>query len=335
MAKSPEIASEPGRTKLHPFRRAVLRGLAIVMPPLLTMLVFLWMWNMIDSYVLRPLEGLTEDIVVWAIQDTKKEIPATAERMASTEGDVTSFDFDGTTYVPFRDRWIPGHVKQTVDSFDGEHTYELTTVKSYYKEFARIRFLQRSMTIPVFLAVFILVLYLIGKLMAAGVGNMTWRFFEQLIHQLPIIRTVYSAAKQVTDFVFTEQEVQFNRVVAVEYPRQGVWSMGFVTGESFLAIRDKAQEPVLSVLMPTSPMPATGFTITVPRSQTIELDITVDQAIQFCVSCGVVVPRHQQYPREEAAQAIPSSLNGGTVPVLPAASSGKEAGGSADQPQQA
>jgi uncharacterized membrane protein len=70
--------------------------------------------------------------------------------------------------------------------------------------------------------------------------------------------------------------------------------MGFVTGESFLDIRNAADEPVLSVLMPTSPMPATGFTISVRKSETIDLNLTIDQAIQFCVSCGVVVPEHQQ-----------------------------------------
>ena len=130
--------------------------------------------------------------------------------------------------------------------------------------------------------------------MAAGVGRILWRTLESIIHRLPIISNVYSAVKQVTDFAFSENEVQFNRVVALEYPRRGIWSMGFVTGESFLAIKNAAGEPMLSVLMPTSPMPATGFTISVPKSETIDLDITIDQAIQFCVSCGVVVPEHQQ-----------------------------------------
>ena len=99
--------------------------------------------------------------------------------------------------------------------------------------------------------------------------------------------------KQVTDFVFTERDIEFTRVVAVQYPREGIWSVGFVTGESMLTMRNVAAEPVLSVLMPTSPMPATGFTITVRKSETIDLDITIDQAIQFVVSCGVVVPTNQ------------------------------------------
>ena len=130
--------------------------------------------------------------------------------------------------------------------------------------------------------------------MAAGVGRIFVNAIEALIARLPIVRNVYSAVKQVTDFVFSEREIEFNRVVAVQYPSKGIWSIGFVTGESMLDIRSAANEPVLSVLMPTSPMPATGFTITVRKSETIDLELTVDQAIQFIVSCGVVVPQHQQ-----------------------------------------
>ena len=89
------------------------------------------------------------------------------------------------------------------------------------------------------------------------------------------------------------RDIEFTRVVAVQYPREGVWSVGFVTGESMLTIQNVAAEPVLSVLMPTSPMPATGFTITIRKSEAIDLDITIDQAIQFIVSCGVVVPTNQ------------------------------------------
>ena len=70
--------------------------------------------------------------------------------------------------------------------------------------------------------------------------------------------------------------------------------MGFVTGEGMTDIRDAAGEPILTVLMPTSPMPATGFTISVAKSETIDLNISIDQAVQFCISCGVVIPDHQQ-----------------------------------------
>ena len=85
--------------------------------------------------------------------------------------------------------------------------------------------------------------------------------------------------------------------MAVEYPRKGIWTVAFATGESLLDVESAANEPVMTVLIPTSPMPFTGFTITVKKSETVDLNLTIDQAFQFVVSCGVVVPP-QQITRE-------------------------------------
>ncbi|MCS5629417.1 MAG: DUF502 domain-containing protein, partial [Pirellulaceae bacterium] len=129
----------------------------------------------------------------------------------------------------------------------------------------------------------------------ARVGRGMFNLFEKIINRIPLIRNVYSSVKQVTDFIVgdREQEMEFNQVVAVQYPSQGIWSIGFVTGTTLRTLHEEHGEPFVSVLMPTSPMPATGFTISVPVSQTVSLNITMDQAIQFVVSCGVVVPRSQ------------------------------------------
>ncbi|HYW78353.1 MAG TPA: DUF502 domain-containing protein, partial [Thermoguttaceae bacterium] len=168
-----------------------------------------------------------------------------------------------------------------------------TTGKELYGRWVDLTILRPWIAIPFFLSLFILLLYLLGKFMAAGIGRFFWHRFELGIHQLPLIRNVYSSDKQISDFLFTEREIEYTRVVAVEYPRKGIWSLGLVTGESMLDICSAANEPVLSVLMPTSPMPVTGFTVTVLKSETVDLNITVDQAFQFIVSCGVVVPPHQ------------------------------------------
>lgn len=144
---------------------------------------------------------------------------------------------------------------------------------------------------PLFLVAFIIVLYLAGKSLAVGMGRMLWNYGESMVNRLPLIRNVYSSVKQVTDFAFTENEIQCRRIVAIEYPRKGIWSMGFVTGEGIEDIKQVTGEPMVSVLVPTSPMPATGFTVTVPKSATMDLNISMDQAIQFFVSCGVVSPK--------------------------------------------
>jgi uncharacterized membrane protein len=292
---TPKLPAAPG--PLHPIRRAVLRGLGVVLPPLLTVVVFIWAWTMIDTNILMPAERLAGRIIVWSIRDIKTGIPEGALREPVAEGGlVTRFSVGDQTYVRVSDtnKWIPEAIYTTATE-DRPQGVTLDTANDYYHVYVQMRYLQRSKTLPIFLAVFILGLYLTGKLMAAGVGRFVWSIGEGIVHRMPIVRNVYAAVKQITDYIFNEQEVTFNRVVAVEWPRKGLWTIAFVTGEGFREIREAAGEPILSLLVPTSPMPATGFTCTVPKSETIELDITIDQAVQFIVSCGVVVPPHQQW----------------------------------------
>ena len=268
---------------LHPFRRAVLRGLGVVLPPLLTIVIFVWVGNTVANYLLEPMERAAERAIVWNIKDVRT--------LDSTE-EVVGVEIDGQSVLYHRigsGEYIPDVVYNRVEP---KPTATATAIE-IYQEYVRLRFLQRSFVIPVFLCCFVLLLYLLGKFLAAGMGKFFWGTFEQGIHRLPIIRNVYSSVKQITDFLFSEREIEYTRVVAVEYPRKGIWSLGMVTGESMLDIRNAASEPVLSLLVPTSPMPFTGFTVTVKKSETIDLNITIDQAFQFIISCGVVVPPHQ------------------------------------------
>jgi len=308
---------------LHPIRRAMIRGLAVVLPPLLTVLVFLWAWNMIDLYILSPCEHLAARVIVWSIKDVKSGIPEGAA-VYRNGGTVTSFDYKGKRYVPVDrgGRWIPDTVKAIVDANPPDDAPAPATANAYYDHYVHVQYLRRERTLPLFLAVFILILYLTGKLMAARIGLFIWQIGEGVVHKMPIVRNVYSAAKQITDSIFGEQQVPFTRVVAVEWPRKGVWTLAFVTGEGFKDIRTAAGEDVVSLLVPTSPMPATGFTSTVPVRDTIALDITVDQAVQFIVSCGVVIPPHQQWSQAEASAEISRQVRQQLAEELPPLRSG-------------
>jgi uncharacterized membrane protein len=301
------MPSAPAKTAstIGPFRRALLRGLGVVLPPLLTVLVFLWAWGMIDTYILTPSERIAGQLIVWSIRDIKSGVPDGAD-IYRTEpgGPIAAFEFRGKKYVPVgkTGKWIPESVQAIVDANLRENWTAPATAAGYYDYFVKVQYLRRERTVPLFLALFLLVLYLTGKFMAAGVGRFVWRVGEGIVQRMPIVRNVYSAVKQITDYFFNEHEVQFLRVVAVEWPRKGLWTIAFVTGESFRDIKDAAGEPILSLLVPTSPMPATGFTCTVLKSETIELELTVDQALQFIVSCGVVVPPHQQWASKQEAE---------------------------------
>ncbi len=292
----------------HPFRMAVLRGFGVVLPPLLTIVFLLWMFNSVKTYVLTPIKETALRMSVSQAMDVYYDIPENAvKHLDPPSGEIKKVSIDGVEYVIFpsdeikkfsvdgvayvklpSEQWIPSSLYTRIRKRPG---LDLPlTAEAYYRRDLEERFFQPWKVILIPLCVFIILLYLLGKFIAAQVGKALWGYFEQVIHHLPIISTVYGTVKKVTDIVFADNEMEFNRVVAVEYPRKGMWSVGFVTGESLPAIEAAAAEPVLSILMPTSPMPATGFTISVRKSETVDLNISIDQAFQFVVSCGVVVP---------------------------------------------
>ena len=140
------------------------------------------------------------------------------------------------------------------------------------------------------------VVFMVGVLLASVVGKSLWRIVERFIMNTPFLKQVYPYVKQITDFMFTpeEQKSYFSRVVAVEYPRKGIWSIGFVTGAGLKKVEDKVRKEILSILIPTSPTPFTGFVIMVPKKETIEMDMTIEQALRFMVSGGVISPDTDQ-----------------------------------------
>ncbi len=130
------------------------------------------------------------------------------------------------------------------------------------------------------------------------------RFFEASMMRMPILRRIYPGAKQVSEFFFSEHQVEFRRVVALEYPRRGLWSVGFVTGRSLRAITERTEEELLTIFIPSSPTPITGYIIAVPRREVIDLAISVDEAFQFTISGGVIVPPAERLASLEVAMLV-------------------------------
>ena len=140
---------------------------------------------------------------------------------------------------------------------------------------------------------------IVGALLASVVGRTLWRMIEAFIMNTPVLRRIYPYVKQVTDFVLTqdEQKQLFSRVVAVEWPRKGVWSIGFVTGSGLKTVVDSVQKEFLTILIPNSPAAVTGWVAMIPKEETVALDMTVEEAFRFAISAGVVTPASQLQPR--------------------------------------
>lgn len=275
-----------------------------MLPPLLTVVILLWVAGTIKQYALEPVTEGTRNLLAWywSQRDTEKlAAPEVADKVERGEPEIKLASGEHFVRLP-TGTYIPKEVIKELVREDPNGPIATGNRRDIYRRYVELHYLQSRRVIPLFLCLFILILYVLGKLLGAGIGRMLWNMVERLIHRVPLVRNVYDSVKQMTDFMFNERDLGYKRVVAVEYLRKGVWSIGFVTGESLADIRSATGEPMVSLMIPASPMAVTGYTVTVPKSETIDLDLTIDQALQFVISCGVVVPPHQ-LPRPDSMEA--------------------------------
>ena len=151
-------------------------------------------------------------------------------------------------------------------------------------------------------AAFVVLALIVGFLLATFIGRRLFRAAEDRLARLPVIKTIYPAIKQVTDFFFARGQMRYSRVVALEYPRKGVYTMAFVTGEGLKTISDRHGRRCINIFVPTSPTPITGYVVFVPEDELIPLAISVEEAVRLLVSGGVVIPPRLLNPVDPAEQ---------------------------------
>lgn len=210
------------------FRRFFSRGLAAILPTLLTIALIAWMIRAIDQYIGQYITAGMQ----WLAMQVWKVDAETIQRV-----------------------WA---------------TWRLNTIDFILS---------------------IVLVYIVGRFVGSIIGRTVWHGLERVLIRLPLIKQVYPSIKQITDFIIlNDNKVETSRVVAVEYPRKGIWSLGFVTNSGMKALADATGRELLSVFIPSSPTPMTGYTITVGRDEVIDLPLEYEQALQFTVSGGVVLP---------------------------------------------
>ena len=126
---------------------------------------------------------------------------------------------------------------------------------------------------------------LIGWLSLSFLGKKFFELFNRILKKIPILRTIYSAIGQLTES-FTKTDNKQKSVVLLEYPRKGVWAVGFATKENTGIIKEKVKEELVNVFVPTTPNPTSGFLLMIPKKDLIYLDVTFEQASKFIVSAG-------------------------------------------------
>ena len=153
----------------------------------------------------------------------------------------------------------------------------------------------------------VIVLTLIGWLAAGLMGRWLVRLSEQAMASMPIVRSIYGAVKQIMETVLAQNANAFRHVVLLEYPRRGIWTMGFVTGEARGEVRNVVDADLVNVFVPTTPNPTSGFLLFVPKKDLYYLNMSSEDGFKMLVSTAIVTPPD---PRPEEARARPAILAG-------------------------
>lgn len=137
----------------------------------------------------------------------------------------------------------------------------------------------------------LLIIFITGVIAANYMGNRILALGDKAMSRIPLVRSVYTGVKQVTQTLFTPGGQSFRKVLLVEYPSPGIWSIAFQTGEAMTEIEGVLHEgTMVSYFIPTTPNPTSGFLMMAPKNKVIELDMSVDQALKFVISLGVMQP---------------------------------------------
>jgi uncharacterized membrane protein len=153
----------------------------------------------------------------------------------------------------------------------------------------------------------ILVLLVTGLLAANIVGRSVVGGWESLMERIPIVRSIYSAAKKFGEVVFSDSGNAFKKVLLVEYPRKGIYTLTFQTATAMGEVQGRTGEDVVCCFVPTTPNPTSGFIIVVPKKDVIELDMEVDEAAKLIMSLGVVVPTWSKERTAELPLKMPEN----------------------------
>lgn len=199
--------------------------------------------------------------------------------------------------------WVPLGVTLLVFKLVADLLSGLVILPPQYRPENLIGFTIPYLDVLLTLVIAFVVLLVTGVVAANILGRQLVNVWEYLLNQIPLVRTIYSAAKKFAEVLFADSGQSFKRVLLIQYPRKGVYSLCFQTATTLQEVQARTAEDVICVFVPTTPNPTSGFILMVPRDEVIELDMDVESAIKMIVSLGVVVPPWNGHrPPESLAQ---------------------------------
>jgi len=277
---------------MEDFRRFFFRGLAALVPTLLTIAILVWAYHLVDETV-----GVAIDRALMYLCRMISDEPAP---WLLDHNDITR---DALEYGTKLNEWNERAEQLTVQYKVIENYEAIVKYPPGRFDATVIEKARKAKNVALWEIVFtkwklqllgfvigILLVYFVGFFLASFIGRNSWRAVEGLLHRVPVIKAIYPHVKQVTDFLLSERNVEFSGVVAVQYPRKGIWSLALSTGRPLKKVKEKTGQDLVTVFVPSSPTPFTGYVIQVPREDVIELDMTIDEGLRFTISGGVIKP---------------------------------------------
>ena len=280
------------RTFSSDFKRFFIRGLVVLLPSVLTLWILVTAYKFVDNTIAEPINRGVRLAINNLAPHWEALSPLLEPANEAVDNELNQRLAAGA--VVTREQ-VHHELREAIRT---DSALRRATIKTWWN--------RRWYLNLIGLIIAIVAVYIAGRLLGGFFGRRIYRKVEGVITTLPVFKQVYPYVKQVVDFLFSdEQPMKFSRVVVVQYPRKGIWSVGFLTGNTMKSIARESGDAV-TVFIPSSPTPFTGYTITVPRREAIEVPITVEQAIRFAVTGGVLVPDDQSIPEGVIPQIPPS-----------------------------
>ncbi len=286
------------------FRKFFLRGLAILLPSVLTIWILIAAYGFVQSNIAQPVNSGLRQLILYVTP-----WPRPPERLTGGHGPLTEAEARGLIASLNMD---PVEAKAWKDSGYSTHWVRGLLLARWWQYNSWLLDL-------IGLVIAVVLIYTVGVVVGSFIGRRLYLRGEVLMGRIPVIRYVYPSVKQITDFLVGggEQKMAFTRVVAVEYPRKGMWSIGLVTGDALRTVSDRAGGACVTVFMPSSPTPFTGYVVIAAESDTMDLPMTIEEAIRFVVSGGVIAPPSQKVNGPASvSNALPTPRPYDTVPAV-------------------
>ena len=284
-----------GRPRQSNFRQFFIRGLGILLPTILTIWILVAVYSFVDGRIADPINRGVREFVLRATP-----WPSVSDyELQEFEENLTPEQSRVWRSAGLSPMWLRRQARR----------------EALLEWWNRASIGSWAVLDLIGLLVAVVLIYAVGLVLGGYLGHQLYRRGEELLKRLPLFKQVYPYVKQVTDFFVGDNEkMHFNQVVAVEYPRKGLWSVALVTGDTMRTIQNRASEPCMTLFVPSSPTPFTGYVITAPVADTIELPISIDDALRFTVSGGVIIPPGEVIQRKAGSDTgTPGAESRGTL----------------------